>query len=383
MLRVASFTGALDREVTEAIILVEAASEIPIYSALVAAGQIRAATAEKLEWWTDGHAARRTQINNGGSAYTGSTTDLVVDDASIFYPNSQAYSEATNEVMLVTAVNTGTNTITVVRGVGNIAGAPGSVANDVWLRQIGSAAGEGAHLQAARFGNKTAVVNYMQTFRHTVSLSGRLNAIGKLTEDERAYQRRKKFSEHIRDIENAILYGQPDEGTTDGDGNRVTTMGGLLQAITTNVDNVGGTMTLARWNQAVEPVFNYGSSRKLMFAGPTFLRTLHTLYEAKLQTRSGERATGLSVAQVLTPYGELDIIPHRQLVGGQAGMAIIVDPMDAQIRPLSDARGRPHLNENVQQPGQDSVADEWFAELSLEWGDQNKHSVIKGVTGPA
>lgn len=377
---VALFTGALDRDVTREIIFTREANETPIYSWLQGMGSVGTLTAEKKEWYTEAFGARRTQINNGGAAYDANTTALVVDDATVFYANTLLYAEATGEVMLVTAVNTGTNTLTVVRGLGNVAAHANSVANNAYVLQIGQASGEGASVYTARITDRVQNVNYVQTIRHTVSLSGRLDRVGKLTGDERAQRRLKKFREHLRDIEHALIFGQPDESSTDANSQRVSTMGGFIEAISTNVSNIGGAMSEAEWYAFTAKAFAYGSGEKTLFAGATLLEAIHTHHKGRVQNPSTSPVAGLTIERILTPYGALNLVYNRRFSDTLAGAGIVVDAASARML-FSQKDGQTHLNENIQTPGHDAVTDEWFTEGTLEWGDEKDHAYIYGVTG--
>lgn len=376
---VALFTGALDRDVTREIIFTREANETPIYSWLMGSGSTGQLTTEKKEWYTEGFDGRRTQVNNGSTAYDETTTSIVVDDGTVFYPNCLIFCEATGEVMLCTAVST--NTLTVVRGLGSVvAAAAGSVANNAYLLNIGMAAGEGASLYTARITDRVQVVNYVQTIRHTISLSGRLDRIGKLTGDERAQRRAKKLREHVRDIEHALIFGTADESSTDANGQRVSTMGGFKNAIATQVSNIGGAMSEAEWYAFCAKAFAQGSGEKTLFGGSTLIEAIHTHHKGRVQNPSTSPVAGLMLERVLTPYGPLNLVYHRRFSATLAGAGIVIDAGDARIL-FSQKDGATHLNENVQTPGQDAVTDEWFTELTLEWGDEANHAYIYGVTG--
>lgn len=373
----ALFTGALDRDVVRDIIFVREANETPIYSWLAGMGPGQA-MANKIEWYTEGFDSRRTQINNGGSAYTSSTTSLVVDSGAAFYPNCLIYAVATGEIMLCTEVST--NTITVVRGLGSIVAAhANSVADDAYLLNLGSASGEGASAPAARITDRVQNVTYLQTFRHTVEQSGKMNRVKYLTGDNREKRRLKKFREHMRDWEHALILGVADESSTDANSKIVSTMGGFFQHVTTNVSNIGGAMSKAEWDAFAEKAFAQGSGEKTMFAGKTLLSAIHTLEGTKVRYAENTRVVGLTVEQVLTAFGVLNLVYDRRFGTDLAGAGIVIDAEDVEL--LYSDGGEPHLRENIQDPDVDGTIDEWFSEGCVRWGDEANHAVIKGVTG--
>lgn len=380
MMRHADFTGVLDRDVTEEIILNVAAADMPLYAAIVGAGQRSETMTQKFEWQSADLAARRTQVN--GAGFDQNTTAITVDSGAIFYANCMVLAEATGEVMFCRSVVG--NVITVVRGVGTIvAASAGSVADNAFLRNCGPAMVEGSDLPSARHVGSSLASNWVQTLRKPVELSGRLGASATLTENERARQRQSVFAELERDIEHAIVFGAADGDTTDASGVIATSTGGILQSITTKIDNVGGAMSLSRFHTFADLAFEFGSPEKWMLCGSTVLGAIHDLYLGKLEVRSAEGAAGLKLRSVLTPYGTLNLLHHRQFTGSYAGYGVVVDPAQVEVRYMAGDRGLPHLREDVRRDGKDAIVDEWFAELGLQWGSEKHHAVMKGVTGAA
>jgi hypothetical protein len=384
MIRHLDIEGQVSPERTDEVILVQSPHLSPLYALLIAAGTIMMTPTQEFQWYTDSHAPRRTQIDNGSTAYTNATTDLVVDanTANRFYPGCLILAEATGEVMYCRAINTSTHTITVVRGVGSViaASAP-SVANDVFLANIGSAEAEGAPAAADRYVAKARVSNFVQTFEQSVELSWRVNDSTLDTQAERLVQRAKKLQEIQQDIEQSIIYGAADFDTTDATGRRVTSTAGLRQAITTNVTNQGGTMNMAAFDQfCIERAFALGTgSTKIMACGSTVLRTIHTLYKGSYRIVNGERAVGLQITELVTPKGRLMVVPHD---GIAVGSALIVDPAQARLR-YHGPNGRLRVEENIQNTGDKAVKDRWIATLGLEYGTEQAHAWLNGVTGPA
>jgi hypothetical protein len=341
---------------------------------------------EQFRWYKQGLPARRTQINNGGAAYDGTTTTIVVDDGSVFEPGSLIFAEATNERMFVQAV--AGNSLTVVRGVGAPAAAAGSVANDAWLRNIGFAAGEGSSSPNAKHASATEQKNYVQTFRKSVEITGRASAMATKTQDQRAFQRQLKFEEFLQDHENALIYGAAaDTGVVDSDGRKVTTTGGFIEAIVTNVDNVGGTMTRSRFEQFCEMAFGYGSGLKTGFSGNTVIDTIASFFRPNEVNTTRDPIVGLRITEVRTQYGDLRMVYHRGFKPLLAGQMLVVDqddPLLALMHTNAPNRdGRPHLNEDIEDAGDDTAKDEWFSEVGLRWGTEENHAILKGVTGAA
>lgn len=381
MINHTTFEGALTPDVLSAVIRVQHAEEVPLYAMMLGAGKVRTAIAERVSWFTSAAGSRRGQINNGGSAYTAGSTVLTVDDASIFRAGDTLVAEATNEIMLVQAVAVGANTISVTRGTGSVAAAIASVADDAFLMNTGNAHGEGSSSPTHRAASKVEVYNLLQTFRQAVEISGRMGRVQTLTEDERAFQRKEAFEQVVRDMEHAFLFGARNANLTDADGKRVTTMGGLRESVTTNVTNIGGTISKDELIDFAASAFTVGSRTKTLFAGPTLLSAIHKLYESQTRITQTVANVGLRIQAVETPHGTIRLVPHNSFLGSFAGDGILVDVDSLMMRPSKG--GELQLKEDTQVKGDDATRDEMFSELSLEYGAEEKHAQIRGVTGAA
>lgn len=383
-IRVDAFIGVLDRDVVRAITLGMMTHISPIWALIEQDNRTEETTAEKFEWRAASISAPRTQINNGGSAYTSGTTTLVVDSTAGLYPDALLLAEATGEVMLVTAVSSATE-IVVVRGLGTVVAAhANSVANDAWLQVIAHAAGEGGDPPDARHTDQVHHENWVQQSKYVVEITGRAGAVATKTEQAMAFQRRATLERMLQSKERTILYGAGDHDTIGSETKRVTTSRGLYQAVTTHVDNVAGTMTLARWEQYLaEQCFVSGSSEKWMACGSTLLSTVQTLLANKLQVGNLATQAGLPISRYHSPYGVLNMVPHRGLKGVYARDGVCVDIEQIKWRYLErEQGGLPKLISGVQPKGRDTMADMWVGEGGLEWGDETHHSLIRGVTGP-
>jgi hypothetical protein len=383
MINTQNFQGAVTPDVLETVVRVQAANENPLYAMLLGGNRILKAKAEKVEWYTTQPAARRTQINRPANDYTELNTTLVVDDGSMFMIGDTLIAEATGETMLVTA-KPATHSITVTRGIGMVAAAAASVANNAYLLNTGNAQGEGAGSPDSSAAQKIQAFNYLQTFRQAVEISGRMNRVETLTEEEKAFQRTEAFKEVTRDIEHALIFGSRNNALVDANGKKVTTMGGLREMVTTHVTNQGGTMSRDQFIAWTESVFDTGSAVKTLFAGPTLLTTIHSFYDDKTRYNTTVTNVGLRIQAIDTPHGTLNLVPHKGLRGAYAGDGIAVDTENLKLRPTEkDGGGRLQLKTDTQEKGQDSTREEVFAEHTLDYGAEQNHAQLRGVTGAA
>lgn len=369
----------IDQVVAQAIIL-KGADEAPLISALLALpGNVVETATPEFKWFEEGFGAERTAIDNGGSAYDDTTTELVVDDGAIFKSGDVLYLEAstTGERVLVTAV--ATNTLTVKRGFGGTTAHASGVANNANVRFAGNVRGEGSDAPTAIHATKTEYENYCQHFKETAELTGRADRTATKTQNEFEWQRMKAMKRLMVSIDRAAIWGVKNKTVTDADGRVAHTMDGLYKVVPLNT-NINGTMTKAQLNTWAKDLFRYSSGEKLLFAGSVLTETIHTLYENKLQTRSGETAVGLQITSVITPHGVLKLIRNPTLDAGFGGMGIAIDPNHMRVRHMKDMR--PKFTPIVQANGGDRKGEMAEAELALEYGMPSAHGIIRGVTGP-
>ncbi len=199
---------------------------------------IREARSTHHEWFEDELLPNKDAINDNTFTDPAADTDFVVDNGSRFRVGDQIQVEGSEELMLVTAVDTGTNTLTVVRGYA------GTTAEDLADNQVinilGNAALEGADKPGARFTNRSRCSNYTQIFTATVEVSGTDMAASQLgLADELDYQKQERLRELIRDLENTVINSGQPASSPEGSGSVRRSMKGIIQHLSTNVFYTG------------------------------------------------------------------------------------------------------------------------------------------------
>jgi hypothetical protein len=213
--------------------------ETPLLDALGDAARPARSTVH--EWLEDALLPNTDTVND--STYGDATTDtqFVVQNASRFRAGDQVQAEGSGEVMLVTAVNTGTNTLTVVRGYGGTTAS--ALANGLTLHILGNAALEGDAADAARFTARSRKTNYTQIFGSTVEVSGSELAVRQLAvQDELDYQKQQRLRELLRDLENCVVNGRAAAASAEGSATVRRTMRGIVASLSSNkfLPGVGG-----------------------------------------------------------------------------------------------------------------------------------------------
>lgn len=327
-------------------------------------------------WFEDENGARWMQINNA-AGYVAGDTNLVVDDASIFAVADVVKVPRTAEVMRVTAVNTGTQTITVVRGWGTTAAA--ALVDNDWLLIIGNAMQENSSAPATKIGQPVKKNNFTQIIRTPFDLSATTDAEKqKTSEKERQRLTRKKGVEHRIDIERAVLFGEKKEDTTGGQVRRA--MGGILSFITTNVYDAGGTLTESEFETSFcEMLFRYGSSRKLLLCAARVLSVINQFAAGKLQTVPRQEVYGLQVQRYLSAHGELLLAKSNLLEKEYGNHSLGLDIANITYRPLTGRDTK--LKRNIQNNDVDGFMDEYLTEAGLKVELEKTHAILKNVTG--
>jgi len=208
--------------------------ETPLLDAL--GDPMREATSTHHEWLEDELLPNKDAIDDSTWTDPDVDTEFDVDNGSRFRVGDQIQVEGSEELMLVTGINS--DTLTVVRGYA------GTTAEDLADNQIinilGNAALEGADKPGARFTNRSRCSNYTQIFSAAVEVSGTDMAASQLgLADEIDYQKQERLRELIRDLENTVINSGQPTSNPEGSGSVRRSMKGVIQHLSMNVFHVG------------------------------------------------------------------------------------------------------------------------------------------------
>lgn len=338
-------------------------------------------------WMEDEPMPRFDRINNA-AGYTAGDTSLVVDTATTFNVQDTVFVPRTSEMLRVTAVNTGTNTLTVVRGVGSTAAALND--NDE-LIVVGSSFEEGATSREAHTDNPTKKTNYCQIFRDKVELTETDRSTdNQVSPHDWDRARNRVGKDHALDIEHALWFGKPSKDTSGTHPRRTT--GGYFHFATANKTAVGGTLSESTFWSSLRPVFEFGSEVKAGFAAPLVVDVLNNFPRAKFSGDGQARTIyGVRVYQFVSPHGTINLVTNwlfKSLdaagASNYAGTLAIVDLDALAYRYLAGGPGGSRdtkVLKNRQAPDADSYAEEYLTECGLEFGLAKRHGQLTGITG--
>jgi len=198
----------------------------------------RSARSTLHEWLEDELLPNFDHVNDSSFVDASTDASFGVDNADRFRVGDQIQVDGSREVMFVTAVDTGTDTLSVVRGYGSTAAQ--DLADNQRIQILGNAALEGDDRPATRFTNRSRQQNVTQIFTASVEVSGSQLAAQQIAiADEMDYQKQERLRELLRDLENCVINGV--SATSDPQGTATTrrTMKGIIPFLATNVFTSG------------------------------------------------------------------------------------------------------------------------------------------------
>jgi len=330
--------------------------------------------------WTEDDLQGDWDKINYTTGYTAGDTSIIVDTGTLFAPRMLIEIVASGEIMMVTAVTT--NTLTVTRGYGETAAS--TIANDADLHILGMANEQGAEKPEMISTKVDELFNYCQIFRTPFGVTNTEKASEFTTEPDWDYQLRKKGIEHIKNIENAMWFGELKLATGADKGKQIATTRGLLkflEALGTQAKDAGGTLTEAEFDEYVRLGFAYGSDKKILFASSLVLSAVNFWAKGKLELVPADQAYGISIYKHISAHGILNIV-HNRLFSRAAsvytGYGVMVDMDKVKYRFL---QGRDTtLKTNRQANSEDSRVDEYITECGFQIKNPECHYILSGVT---
>lgn len=341
----------------------------------------RAATSTRHEWFEDALLPNADAIDHAGlNDATKTTTAVNVANADRFRVGDLVVAGLSVEVLLVTAVNTGTGQITVSRGYGG--SVREALVDGQTLRIIGNAALEGAEAPDARFTIRTRKSNFTQIFTATVQVSGSEQAVRQLAvEDELAYQKANRLRELLRDLENTVINGIAHDTAPQGSTTVRRTMRGLLHGISTNVFTPGvgdfpadTALTEEQLNLALRTVWE-GSNGKvdLIVVGGKVKRQINAFVPTTQRFAPvGQERFKQMVSVYESDFGVCQVVLSRHV---PADAVLLLDSSRISVLPLS---GRSFHYRPLAVTG-DYSSGELVGEYTTELRNESAHGVIRGL----
>ena len=372
--------GATLPEIAEDVsdlVAINSPHETPLLDAL--GDPARPARSTVHEWLEDALLPNTDRINDAVFGNPSTDISFVVDNATRFRVGDQIKMAATDEVMLVTGINTGTNTLTVTRAYGGTVAEP--LADDAELIILGNAALEGDDAQAARFTARSRKTNYTQIFAATLEVSGSELAVRQLgVRDELDYQKLQRTRELMRDLENCVINGRAPAATPEGSSTVRRTMRGVRSFISTNIfaPGVGGfpadtTLTETQLNTALRSVWQSSNGHvDLIVVGGQEKRAINQFVATNRRFTPMSDTFRDNVQVYESDFGVCRVVLSRWV---PAGVVLLLDSSRIEVTPLS---GRSFHYKSLAATG-DRDSGQVIGEYTLELRNENAHGVIEGL----
>ena len=363
-------------DISDTIHLLEPSS-YPLVTLLNSMDKIKPAHNPTVRWMED-ELEPLTDLLNG--AVTAAALALTVDNGGWWRVNDIGHCPRTGENFRVTGV--AGNVLAVVRSFGATAAA--AMVDDEPLWNLGPAQREGDTSRALLSTLEVEQTNRTQIIRTPFGTTNTQSATDLYDGNDFDYQARKSAIEHAVRIERMLLFGQQALATVAAQPLR--TLSGVYEFIRTNRFNVGGVLTETQLDAFCEPAFRYsGAPQMLGIASGRVIQAINNFAKEKMQTVPREEAYGLNLQRYVSPFGDILLAYHRQMVGTIYGSHMLLLDMDRVVlRPLRGGRSAGNLAirvTNIQANDEDSRRDEYITELSLEFQNEKAHALLTGVTG--
>ena len=288
------------------------------------------------------------------SSDTALSTDTSITVAAYdnIVPGDLLMNERTSEIVLVTALTSGT-ALAITRAVGTVVAA--AVNNgDVW-RTVGNAFEEGSVRPSAVAIIAERYVNNTQIFRNSWAVTKTAAAIPQIAGAGYVSESKQDCAAlHAMAIEKALFFGQKFMGTRNGQ--PFHTMEGIIPRINAaasgNVTTLGSTTNWTQLEAALDKTLETvtdpkGGNIRTMFVGGTARRVIHNIarLNSTYQITTNETSWGLQIDTIRTPRGTFEMIEHPLFnaygaTSTWAKMAVICDLNAfslAYLRKTSDA----------------------------------------------
>ena len=350
--------------------------ETPLLDAL--GDPMREATSTHHEWLEDELMPNKDAINDDTFTDPAADTDFVVDHGSRFRVGDQIQMEGSEELLLVTGIDT--NTLTVVRGYA------GTTAEDLADNQVinilGNAALEGADKPGVRFTNRSRCSNYTQIFTGAVEVSGTDVAASQLgLADEMDYQKQERLRELLRDLENTVINGGQPGSNPEGSSSVRRSMKGIIQHLSTNVFYTGDSgfptgndLNEAKINYVLRRIWESSNGNVDLIVVGGFQKRKINAFTADSRSYAANDTTFTDMISIYeSDFGVCRIVTTRWL---PQDAVLLLDSSRVSVLPLA---GRSFYFKPLASSG-DYECGELIGEYTVELKNEVAHGLIRDLT---
>ena len=307
---------------------------------------------------------------------TAGATAIAVANAAYFRVGDVIRDTFTGEAMEVTAV--AAPNLTVNRGIGSVPAAAVGSGDEIFI--VANVNVEGASLRTIKQTKLNNLSNFCEIVRTPMGITGTEAASKLYGGPDRNRLQATSGIEHMRDWEHICFFGAKKEDlTTSGAPKRFA--GGLLEFIQTNKTLTVGTLTEAAWVAFLRSGFRFGSERKILFASPLVVQAIEGFARNNIRVTndSNGETYGINMRTYVSGQGTVDIVMERAWNDSAKynGYAFLIDMDALEFHTLRDTK----LLEGRQANDADKLEDEYLTEACPVVKNEQKHSILAGVTG--
>ena len=189
--------------------------------------------------------------------------------------------------------------------------------------------------------------------------------------------RRDAMILHLEGVERSFINGDLKEDVSTN--RRVAK--GILRYITTNREDLKGSLTKAKFDSFLKDVMFNGGGKYVLAASGTFMEALHAevLSKSNMNITPATKEWGLDVTRYLSPFGKCDVFYHhvlsQLLEDNYGGCAMLLDMSLVTKYYLQ----KMILRENIQANDADGFKDEYLEECCAALHNEANHGFIFNV----
>jgi hypothetical protein len=350
--------------------------ETPLLDAL--GDPMREAASTHHEWLEDELLPNKDAINDSSWTDPASDTEFDVDHGSRFRIGDQIQVEGSEELMLVTGIDS--DTLTVVRGYAGTTSE--NLADNQVINILGNAALEGADKPSVRFSNRIRCGNYTQIFTAAVEVSGTDMAASQLgLADEMDYQKQERLRELLRDLENTVINGGQPSSNPQGSASVRRTTKGIIAHLSTNVFHTGdsgfpsGTdLDEAMINYVLRAIWENSNGNVDLIVVGGFQKRRVNAFCADSRSYAANDTTFTNMVSIYeSDFGVCRIITTRWI---PQDAALLLDSSRINVLPLA---GRNFHFKPLASSG-DYECGELIGEYTLELKNEAAHGLIRNLS---
>ena len=210
------------------------------------------------------------------------------------------------------------NSITLVRGFGGTTAT--SFAAGTSLMVIANASLEGSDVTQDSNTLRPRRSNIVQLIKEDIIVAGTQQAVSLLggIDDEFEYQKMKKITEGVRNLEKAVVMGVSNGSATSG-ATAYRAMAGIRSMITTNVRSVGPTLTESWLGTAIQDAWSQGGTDlDLILCGVAYKRIIDGFNSTRKLIENRDRRLINVVSEYESTFGMMTIMLSRWMPDSEA-----------------------------------------------------------------